>query len=331
MGKINTLKTIRNPFRGINPHMHSFYFAEGYWNRIHNPHAVQVMQMLKRQLLPIGYTATVEESLQIRRGFEGVINRPEGDITIRDMWQRPMGNVAVMEAAVEAVPLMAIMEAEDIRENPYSAVIIYPTGKAGKLNDVVAWIELLSPTVKGNTTDAKTYFAKRENLLHSGIVFVELDYIHELSPTYDWFPDYSRGEDGATPYLITVTDPRPTYEQGVLYPYRFGVDDPLPTVRIPLNDGDKVDFDFNAAYQKTFSEGLYGADDVDYARLPHHFERYSPHDQAIIANRMLALYEALQAGKDLEQDVIEPVNLPLDEAVRRIEDMTETSPLSPTP
>lgn len=97
-----------------------------------------------------------------------------------------------------------------------------------------------------------------------------------------------------------MIDPRPTFAEGKAYIAEFDVDEIMPTVTIPLNGADQLRFDFNAPYQKTFTETLYGLELVDYQQLPLRFERYSPADQVRIANRMVAVVRAAQRGVDLE-------------------------------
>jgi hypothetical protein len=132
--------------------------------------------------------------------------------------------------------------------------------------------------------DSIYYGEKRLKLLQSGLVFVEIDYLHETPPTFPRLPNYSlwgrmpQPQPGAHAYRILVVDPRPTLQEGISAAYQFDVDDPIPVVTIPLNAGDKLDFDFNAPYQKTYEEMLYGLQPVDYSSLPLRFDSYSRDD-----------------------------------------------------
>jgi hypothetical protein len=98
----------------------------------------------------------------------------------------------------------------------------------------------------------------------------------------------------------------------------FAVDAPIPTLNIPLSGDDQLTFDFDAPYQRLYREMLYGLDTVDYATLPPNFERYSPADRARIANRMLAVIAAAQAGVDLEAGPLPVAALSLDEALGQL-------------
>lgn len=104
----------------------------------------------------------------------------------------------------------------------------------------MAWLELLSPANKGGSQDAALYREKRSQLIHSGLVFVELDYLHESGSTLGGLANYvvrrrQTAQAGAHPYRIAVIDPRPNFDEGKAYIAEFNVDEPLPTLTIPLN------------------------------------------------------------------------------------------------
>jgi hypothetical protein len=199
----------------------------------------------------------------------------------------------------------------------------------GERGEPVAWIELVSPSNKPGSSDFAAYEEKRRLLLRGGVVFVEMDYLHESPPTFEGIAIYSRRrgqppQPGSHPYRITVIDPRPDVWQGQGRSRQFDVDEPIPPITIPLNGDDVLKFDFNPPYQKTFAEMLYG-DEVDYRQLPANFEAYSPDDQARIVNRMLAVLEAARDGRDLESGPFPASALPLDEALAQFETHRSTS------
>jgi len=69
----------------------------------------------------------------------------------------------------------------------YSAVAIYQRHQPH--GDLVAWIELLSPTNKPLGRHFDAYRAKRQMLLQAQLVFVEIDLLHESPPTVN-VPSY---------------------------------------------------------------------------------------------------------------------------------------------
>lgn len=322
---MNPVRSIRNQYLGINAHLNSLLQAGGDWPNFHSNHIPDLMRLLRIPLLPMGYTAFVEQSLQIRRYGQARYS-PQADILIYDTdpysklrpFQPPRleGNAITYAAA----DLLEYAEDEVLY---HKAVGIYEAPQSDEdKGDPVVWIELLSPSNKPGGQDSRYYRQKRRRVIESGIVFVEIDYLHEQPPTFEKLPVYLPGgspsEQKIAAYQIAVIEPRPDIEQGYGHIYRFGVDEPLPVIDIPLNGDDVLKFDLGPVYDKTFAEVLYGAG-IDYAQLPVHFESYNETDQARIVSRMLHVLDAAQAGRDLEQPPrpIEP--LPLGEALKRLE------------
>ncbi|MDZ4766400.1 MAG: DUF4058 family protein, partial [Chloroflexota bacterium] len=246
------LRTRKNQYLGVNAHLHSYWQAENEWNDFHNPHIGDLSRGLRAQLLPLGYTTRVEQSVQIRRVGDD-LRSPRADIIVRDLQptQRP---AFVPLTALAEYALVDVLPNLIDHEHPYMALVVYeidlPKDKP------VAWIELLSPSNKARGRDRRKYLHKRKLLLEGGAVFVEIDYLHQTPPTFLNFGDYSdrTQRDHAQPYRIFVLDPRPNLQTGAAYPYEFAVDQPIPTVTIPLNGTDRIDFDFGVVYRKTFEE-----------------------------------------------------------------------------
>lgn len=308
------IRSLANQYRGINAHLHSLWQAEGGWHNFHNRHIGDLAGLLRQQLLPMGYTATMEQSLQIRRVGDSP-RQPRADILITD--REPARRAAAPTPSPSAALTVADMIEVEDTETPYRAIAISEWDD-GVQGEPVAWIELLSPTNKGETYDAQLYLAKRRLLLEQHLVFVEIDYLHELPPTVSQVFDYSVQQPGAHPYRIVVLDPRPDIKSGPAEPNEFDVDVPIPMVDIPLKSGDALRFDFGAGYRKTFEEMAYGLESVDYAEYPVNFERYTQADQTRIARRMLAALQAAHDGRDLEKAPFPAEDIPLDEARARI-------------
>lgn len=317
---MQAVRSVKNQYGGINAHLHSYWQGIGKWNRFHNVHVAQLLVTLKARLLPMGYTAETEESLQIRRVADHP-SFPRADILIGDLGRQRMPQPQSSWVDVQTLPMEEFVDAEDDTEHPYYAVAIYER-VVNELSIPVAWIELLSPSNKGGSLDAQAYRAKRKELLRNGLVFVELDYLHETPPTFARLADYTKQEADAHTYHIVVLDPRPTMSEGRVYLHEFDVDTPIPTVKIPLNGGDILHFDFGMAYRKTFEEALYGYD-MDYRYLPMNFERYSQADQTRIAARMVAVLDAAQQGVDLETGPFPISEMTLSAALAEIESLRD--------
>src|SRR5262245_50751774 len=77
------VRSVKNQYLGINAHLHSLWQAEGGWNNFHNRHIGDLAGLLRQKLLPMGYTATIEESLQIRRLADSLHNDEDAEAPYR--------------------------------------------------------------------------------------------------------------------------------------------------------------------------------------------------------------------------------------------------------
>jgi uncharacterized protein DUF4058 len=312
--------TIKNQYRGINAHLHSHLQSEGSWDSFHSSHIIYLTSALKAKLLPIGYTAEVEHSLQIRR-YDELAGKPESDVMLLDteserFFQRQIPRPSM----ISAQEVLAIPDVIDVEEElaPYRAISIYEyAANPRDRGQPVGWIELLSPSNKPGGQDAGAYRTKRYKILQRGIVFVELDYLDESPSTF------GRRISSKQAYRIVAIDPRPEFMEGLVYPNGFDVDEPIPTIDIPLNADDILTFDFNAPYQRTFEELFYGIELVDYRQLPLNFDRYSRDNRTRIAMRMLAVLKAARDGIDLDKNAPLPVeDIPLEDALTQLKSLT---------
>jgi Protein of unknown function (DUF4058) len=328
------VKSLKNQYLGVNAHLHSYWQANGDWSEFHTSYIVQLSRTFKAQLLPLGYTAGIEQSLQIRRD-DGEIRRPTPDLTIytqnsRTLREAPvayLGDTQQLTLTLDEV----LQKEETISEKPYRALALYESLEKRDRGEPIAWIELLSPSNKPGGRDAATYRDKRRTLLERGLVLVEIDYLHESSPTFQGIPDYRtratrrKAEPGSYAYRIVVVDPRPQLNKGKIKVYQFGVDTSLPAATIPLQGNDSIDFNFGFPYHEAVQMELFTVEFVDYSQLPQHFDRYNQDDQARIANRMLAVLEAAQKGIDLETGPFPVKELPLETVLAHIEAICQST------
>ena len=158
------IRSVRNQYLGINAHLHSYWQAEGGWNRFHGDHIADLMRLLAAELLPMGYVAELEPSIQIRY-LDAPDSYPESDVTIYDLDPiRPLDAIG----SVPVTPGVLVLPARDVLASPVeskkemSAIAIYQIEQGARDDGVpVAWLELLSPANKGNGPDAETYRQKR--------------------------------------------------------------------------------------------------------------------------------------------------------------------------
>ena len=315
------VRSVKNQYVGINAHLHSFLQGAGEWSDFHLRHNAQLANSLTLPLREMNYFASNKLSLQLRRIEDDYPHMPRADVAIRD--RQPYSRSGTATALQGALALRDIGELDDTAEFFYYAVAIYERLPDFQRGELVAWMELLSPSNKGKNEDAYTYVAKRRILMEQGVVFVEIDYLHETPATFGRIPAYPQDAD-ARPYRIVVLDPRPIYRHTRVYLHEFNVDDPLPQVAIPLNGSDVLHFDFGLPYRLHFENAFYG-DRIDYTAFPMNFNRYSPADQQRIANRMVAVLRTHKEGQDLEQAPFEPAALSLDEALQEIERLKTSS------
>lgn len=281
----------QNLFRGINPILNSHLIAGG-WHSFHTVHITDLMKLLRKGLHPLGYTADIEQSLQIRRDST-LIGTPESDVSLYDLSAHPSAPTPFSGSPTERLmPVLELLHLGDDDIAQPRAVSIYTyRQQPDVLGELVGWLEFLSPSNKPTGQDASYYRAKRLELLKKGLVFIELDYLHNTPPTFDTITPYRLSHKGMAddfvghPYRIVVMDTRPNLQDGMAKISEWDVDSPIPSVTIPLNRGDNLTFDFDEAYQKTYRDGLYG-DSIDYTMLPVDISRYSPDDQARIYTRL---------------------------------------------
>lgn len=334
-----------NQYLGINAHLHSHFLhseTEG-WEEFHSSHITDLTRAMNTHLPEMGYIARQERSLQIRHFDE--TTSPISDVLISDVSYtgKPAGvrTFAAPQAQVALhVPASTLLEREPVETKRPSAIKIYElqeeTG-GGQREKPVAWIELLSPSNKSGSGYA-SYIAKRETLLANWLVFVEIDYLHGISTTLETIADYrppgrdQKPRETAHPYHLWLIDPRlPADEPQSAAIAAFDVDQPIPSLSIPLNRGDYLPFDFNAVYHQTFrAQPAFGMA-VNYTAAPEAVGRdYNERDQLAIAARMLTVQKLQRDGINLANGPF-PVDLSLMESLRRQPDIVRRMVNSDTP
>lgn len=325
---VKPVHSIKNQYLGINAHLQSKLQTDGGWDSFHTIHLGHLTTAIQVQLRPMGYEADIEQSLQIKHSIDPA-RYPKADVMIYDpdpvrAFQPSIGLSSTnTQEIVMSIPSLLNITEEQLEF--YKAIAIYKvTASRQDRGEPITWIELLSPSNKPTGRDFESYREKRTQILQAGIVFVEIDYLHQYPPTLAGLANYraygknQKPELGSHPYRITVIDPRPDFLEGQGRSRQFDVDELIPVIIIPLSASDKLDFDFGAPYRKTFEEMFYG-DKVDYSQLPINFELYSEFDQSRIVSRMLAVLDAAQKGVDLERAPEAVETLQLGKALKQIQ------------
>lgn len=279
------LHSRKNEYQGVNAHLQSFFQSEGDWASFHNKHISDLAEAISA-VLPAGYVVDMTKSLQISEYHPDTgekIKRPLPDVTIYQYeLQGAFSATAPAMPATLAVPIEETLENE---ETDLFALSIYQLKRDAVLGQPVVQVEILSPTNKPPGEGYVQYVNKRAIALKSGLVMVEVDYLHESASPLRNVPIY-RHHPNSFPYMIAVSDPRPNLKEGRTLIYGFAVDDPIPVISIPLVGTDRVEVDFGKVYHRTFESLPVYSLRVDYEQLPRNFDAYTEADQTRIRQVM---------------------------------------------
>jgi len=302
----------KNQYMGVNAHANSWLQnTSGEWSPFHHDHITDLTRALNA-MLPAGYEARSERSLQIKEVYpdDPTQNRrryPEPDVSIFDMVRsQPRSDTPSPAYAPSLVfPLTDIIERD---EETLAATIIYEIDESSELGRPITRIELLSPTNKSAGEGFKQYIDKRDATLYSGMPLIEIDYLHQQPPVINRMGRYPQNLN-AHPYLIIVSDPRPSIGEGKGYLYAFNVDDPIPLIDIPLDHGEVVaGFDLGAVYNTTFRQSRTLIRVTDYEAPPLNLDSYSTDDQARIRDRQCMVKAMRESGHDLNVEGPFPID-----------------------
>jgi hypothetical protein len=305
---VNPITSDINEYNGINPHLNSELQPHG-WDEFHMFHIAALHTELSRKLRGTGYTVKAVPSLQVRDRDEDSGNwlpprRLEPDLSIRDPRAAGRPPHGLSEQTKHGTVQMDLPEAMNTEPEDYLfALAIWELAQQvesieGGKGKPVAWIEVLSPSNKPGGAHYSEYMDKRWAVIRDGQTLVEIDYLHESAPVIDSLPRYKPDKTGsvpagAKPYTISVIDPRPSDDQphGQADSFPFGLEEPLPSVFIPLQANRwGITFDFDPAYDLTVAAHF--TDEIDYTEQPKRIESYSASDRNRIAARQLTIFAA---------------------------------------
>jgi hypothetical protein len=275
------VRSPKNEYRGVNAHLHSHFQNAGGWEGFHTAHISDIASAIS-QALPPGYIVDMEQSLQIREIHPATgerLTRTQPDATIYQTEPRESIAAPVLRGSSPATLTQPLIATVELPEAYYlTAAVIYKMLDDSVLGRPILRLELLSPSNKQGT-DRIAYLDRRYKTLRSGLALAEIDYLHESPPVVNRLGSYRDREPGAYAYHITVSSPIPTFAEGIATIYGFGVDDPIPTVDLPLDAHRSIAIDLNAVYHVTFERISAYSYRVDYEQLPASFDRYRAADQ----------------------------------------------------
>lgn len=278
----------KNLYPGVNAHLNSYLQAPKSaesWETFHADYITFLRTMLDR-ILPPGYYAASEKSLQIGEYEAQQIDplrksRTIADILVQRQFE-PARTVSTGSGSDLAVvpPAYILPMPETIDDDDkLTSITIFLNKTGSPKGHPVTRIEVLSPSNKPGQSHYEQYAIKRVEVLKAGLRLVEVDFLDMYPPIRTALPNYLAHDQGASPYVILVTDPRPTFEQGFTQVYPFGVLSPIPVIAVPLEGKDLVPIDFGAAYNELLESSRLFRLIADYESDPVQFERFTLSDQ----------------------------------------------------
>jgi hypothetical protein len=271
----------------VNAHLHSYFQQEGGWESFHAVHIVHLLEAVQ-ELLPIGYRAFAEKSLQLSifdtNTGESERTHIKPDVSV---WSERLTPVFSDPYDLGlSSPLEVLTLEETLVEPEYLRAVVIVQGESFGRYKPITRIELLSPANKPPGSHASRYQVSRTETLLSGIHMVEIDYLHERRFPVERVPSYPDRKPGSLPYNFLVSFGEREDRAGQVLRFGCLVDEKIPPIPIPLMHG-VVNLGLNGVYKRTFgSNPAYGEDIVDYAQPPLGMETYSEGDQARIRQIM---------------------------------------------
>jgi hypothetical protein len=294
------IRSAKNLYPGVNAHLNSFLQnIEGGWQSFHGAFIIDLTRALNAALPP-QYEAHNERSLQVREvvllddtTFESHRRKP--DVTIYGTQaENPGMTLSGVREMAAALPLLPVVETMDIDDEAYlEAVVIYHVASDDEIGRPVTRIELISPANKPPASGYVQYRDKRNQGLQTGIPLVEIDLLHQSRPIVKKLPSYRDRARDAQPYVVVISDPRPSIYEGYTQLVPFGVLDAFPKLDIPLRAQDVLgQFDWGAAYNTTYENTRFYHRMLDYSLPPRNFDAYTADDQHRILNHIQVISAA---------------------------------------
>lgn len=273
----------QNRYPGVNAHLNSYLQQRnGSWTSFHADFVAALKRALNR-ILPENYYAITEQGLQISEiGLDEIRERgTRPDVSL--FQQRPGASLPLPPAVHQPTLTMALPATFAVEEDEaLLRVGLYHVQPADVRGTLVTALELLSPGNKPAGGNFRQYRKKRVDFLRGGVNLVEVDTLHEQPPVFEHVPSYAGGDAPSYPYLIAISRPYPSVEEGEFHLYGCAVDAPLPTIPVPLAGRDVVTLELQPAYNAAYADTPLYARIADYEALSVNIERYRDADQAAI-------------------------------------------------
>jgi hypothetical protein len=205
-----------SPFPGMNPYLE----RDDVWHDFHQSFIPALRETLAEQVRP-KYLVKLEEQLYVHelpaeeRRFLGRADLGVSELNVR-------GGPAVATAQASAPAYANLLEVTDVEPHAYIEI------RQRQGLELVAVIELLSPSNKQPGGDREQYLAKRHKILSSPTHFVEIDLLRGgPRMPLDGLPSCD--------YCVMVSRAPERPRVGV---WPIGLRESLPTIPIPLKSPD---------------------------------------------------------------------------------------------
>ncbi|MFM2166621.1 MAG: hypothetical protein RIS79_992 [Verrucomicrobiota bacterium] len=209
-----------NPFPGMNP------FLEAFWPDVHTSLIAYIKDALAEQL-PTGLKARSEEQVTLASEESPDGRQTRADVTVLESWKHGIPPTWQPEDKTQGDTLTCTEPLYCLDEEQTERWVEI-TDRHGK---IVTVIEVLSPSNKG--IERRKYATKRQTYIAGGVNVVEIDLLRGGQHVVNVPRERLRDPD--VTYLVCVT--RATNTTRKEY-YPIPLDQPLPTIRIPLRPDD---------------------------------------------------------------------------------------------
>jgi hypothetical protein len=253
------------------------------WSAFHAEFIVDIARRIRRAL-PKGFIARVEQSLAVEGPdtaiFATARNVPDSrqpDVTIFET-ERTAG---VATLTTKVAPLTRpLTEPQIVTQGELQQRFVRIYDRRHGNREVVAIVELLSPTNKDGAEGTAQYKRKQREARESGIHLLEIDLLRYGNHVV-YVPKAILEDSGPYDYLVTLAHADHPLEYRF---WRIGLRDTLPALAIPLTpDVAPVPLDLQAVFDTCYDEAGLG-DAVEYTREP---DPPLPPDDAAWANDRL--------------------------------------------
>jgi hypothetical protein len=239
-----------SPFPGMDPYL------EQFWGDIHHALITYARDQLQGRL-PGDLRARVEERVFVELP-QGQERSMYPDIRVVERGRGKAVSPAAAGAVAVAEPLCMRLHDEPITQG-FIEILDLATGRR-----VVTVIEVVSTSNKRPGDGRKVYERKQEECREAGVNLVEIDLLR-AGPWVLLVPEQLIPASHRTTYCVCVYRARSELPGEI---YRVPLRERLPTIRVPLREGDAdVPLDLQALIDLCYRNGGY-EDDIDYSAEP---------------------------------------------------------------